>query len=984
MKHLLLLFLCFTLGTYAQEESGIDSLKQMAFGEAPDSTRVNSYLALIRHFKRNNEDSCRAYLEKLKNYGEGKNSNRALFHHYRQKAGYFGLYIKKDESAETFIYANLEEALNYAKQSEDPTLLAMAYTKLSVEKSRFGATEEALDYANQCLVISIENNLWEETAYMYSMMGEAYLYSYKMMERALQYTLKSDSIYMLMDPDHEERGFALSAIGTIYKDLGNVEEAEEYNKRALDLYKRTGNVYQQMSALASLASIERIKKNYPLAVEYIQQSIKYYSENKYLVKEAMYHIGLSEIYFEAGQMEDALWASTRAIDLNRRNEDSFGIMLSLIMKAEILNEIGRYSESYELALEANGLANEMDSYIDKEESLKLLYLASEEMGNYKQAYEFSKEHKRVNDSLTAWANIDNAKELEARYKRTQQEQEIEMLETQNELSGAKQRNQRNLFFGLGGVGALGLIVLFVLYRNRRKTLDKMVELDAAKTTFFENISHEFRTPLSLISGPLEKRLDNSSIDETDRKEFEMMQRNSNRLMGLIEQLLDISKLESKHYKLNVTEGDLTGLLKSLSASFVYAAQEKRLNYRVKVDEFEKGWFDRDAIEKIVVNLLSNAVKYSPEGGEVNFECLRQNGNLQLTIENSGKTFSEKEVDTIFERFSRRNSDEQGASHGSGVGLALVKELIVLSHGRIKAENSSDSSVKFTAVIPINKEAYAPGQLSVTVKEDHIIDRNEVDTHHLETSDIPVLLVVDDNDDIRSFVKDMFSKEYKVLEAADGEAGIISAIENIPDIIISDIMMPNINGVELCGKLKQDERTSHIPIILLTAKADDSSEFEGLETGADDYVLKPFSTRMLSTRVKNLVKSRAKLRQRYSKEVVLKPADISINDADARFIVRLKKVLDEKITEESFSVEEFSKDLHMSRMQLHRKLKALTGLSASEFLRTERLKLAYELLQNKELNINEVCYKVGFNNPSYFSKCFKEAFGILPTEYRDRL
>lgn len=983
MKQIILLFLCLTLGTYAQEEQRIDSLKQLATGSRADSVRVNSHLALIRHFKRTNEDSCRAYLEKLKTYGESENSKLALFHYYRQKAGYLGLYLQKDDSAEEFVNENLLEALKLAKELNDPALIAAGYTKLAVENSRFGLHDEAIEYGNKCLEVSLSNDLWEETAYMYSSLGEIYLYGYQMMERSLQYALKSDSIYKVHDPDHEERGFTLSSIGTIYKDLGNIEEAELYQTKALDVYKRTGNVYQEMFVLGSLASIERLKKNYSKAVEYITKSINFYRDNKYPIKEAMYHIGLAEIHMDAGQLDEALWAASQSVALNKENDHSFGVMLAMIYKAEILNKMGRFRESYDLALEANGMAFEMDSYIDMEETLKLLYLNAEQLGNYRQAYEYSKEHKRVSDTLVERTKLENTRELEAKYKRTQQEQEIAMLETQNQLSGEKQRNQRNLFIGVGVIGVLGIVVLFVLYRNRRKTVEKMVELDAAKTTFFENISHEFRTPLSLISGPLEKRLDDDNIGDSDRKEFEMMRRNSARLMELIDQLLDISKLESKHYKLNVSEGDLTGLLRSLGASFEFAAAEKRLSYRVEVDEFEKSWFDRDAMEKILVNLLANAIKYTPDKGNVNMVAKGKNGHLKLSVENSGMHFSNEELNNIFERFSRRDIDEQGTTRGSGVGLALVKELVELSNGKVKVENSSSTTVKFTVLVPITRDAYDAFEISDQLPESFVVGE-EMETDTSLSNDIPLLLVVDDNKDIRKFVSDIFSNEYRVIEASDGESGIISAIEHIPDIIISDIMMPNINGVELCAKLKQDERTSHVPVVLLTAKADEASKYEGLATGADDYVLKPFSTKILSARVRNLVHSRTKLRERYSKEVILKPSDISINDVDERFIEKVKKVLDEKITEESFTVEEFSERLHMSRMQLHRKLKALTGLSASEFLRTERLKLAASLLQNKDLNINEVCYKVGFNNPSYFSKCFKEAFGMLPTEYRDRL
>ncbi len=984
MKRLLLLLLLIPLGLIGQEEARLDSLRQLARTAAADSTRVETYITLIRHYKKSNEDSCKVYFERLKQYGEGSGSNLAWYHFYRQRAGYYGLFVEKGESSIDYINTNLTTALEYAEKLEDPGLIANTYSRLAEENSRFGLYDAAVEYANSGLAVSTENDLWEDTAYLYGGVSESYLYGYKMLEKSLEFALRSDSIYEVRGPEHEERGFTLSSIGDIYKELGNIEEAEIYQTKALNLWKKRGNTYQEMRVLGLLASIEREKKNYSKAIDYMQTSISYYRENNFPVRVAMYHIGLSEIYFEAGQIAKALEAGQTSIEMNRQNDNSFGVMLALINNAKILNDEGRYAESYDLAKEANGLAKEMDSYIDKEESLKLLYLASEKLGNYKQAYEYSKEHKRVSDTLATRANLKNTRELEARYKRAQQEQEIAVLQARNELTSARQRNQRNLFYTLGGAGVIGLVVLFVLYRNRRRTHEKLVELDAAKTTFFQNISHEFRTPLSLISGPVEKRLENTSLDETDRKEFEMIRRNSNRLMNLIDQLLDISKLEARHYQLRVAEGDLSGLLRSLAASFEYPASEKSIAFKVDIDDFGSVWFDRDAVEKIVVNLLSNAIKYTPEGGEVLMDAKLESGRMHLKIENSGSNFTQQELDSVFERFSRREMEEEGNTPGSGIGLSLVKELVTLSRGVITAENITDNRVRFGVRLPIQKDDYSGTELSG--------DRETIPEMAVQTLGVdltrdgsaPVLLVVDDNEDIREFVRDSFKKDYQVIVAEDGEAGIISAIEHIPDIIISDIMMPRIDGVELCSKLKQDIRTSHIPIVLLTAKADDASKYEGLETGADDYVMKPFSVKLLSARIRNLVESRTRLRDRYSKEVILKPTDISINSADERFVQRLQQVLDEKIGDDTFSIEEFSNELHMSRMQLHRKLKALTGLSASEFLRTERLKLAAALLQNKELNINEICFRVGFNSPSYFSKCFKESFGILPTEYRDRL
>ncbi|MBZ0326122.1 MAG: response regulator [Altibacter sp.] len=985
-KYLCLLFLS-TATFFGQDSATIDSLKQIVQEEKRhDSIISNSYVSLIKHYKRNNKDSCIGYLQKLKVYANKKESNLANYYYYKLNAGYFGLFVKEGEDAFEYISSNLKTSLEYARKCEDPSMVSKAYARLSQEYSRYGLHIEALEFAKKNVEYSTKAALWQEVAFAYGEMGEIYLKGFHMTETSLQCVLKSDSIYLANNYHGDDRGFTLKTIADIYKQLGKIDEAEAYQKKALALFVETDNELQQKSILGSLGSIERERKNYPQAIAYFEESITYFRENKWYMEEAMYHIGLSDVYFESNQLQKAIATAQTAITLNRKINNDFGVLLGLINKSRFLLAAGNYQESYKIATEAKKIADEMDSYFDKRDALELLYKSSEKLGRFEEAYNFSKEHKRVNDTLVKRQNLQQTKALEAQYKNAQQEQEITILQSQNELIAEQKRNQRNLLLAIIGLVLLGFLALFILYRNRQKTNTKLRELDTAKSTFFENISHEFRTPLSLIKGPLEKRLSSDAISEDDRNELEMIQRNSDRLMELINQLLDISKLESKHFNLTVSEGNISTLLKSIAASFNFMAKEKNIKYEVSIPNIDPVWFDRDTVEKIVVNLLSNAFKYSPEGEMVSLSVIQKEKTMELVVENSGAHFTSQELNTIFERFSRLQKDEEKFKQGSGIGLSLVKDLVSLSHGSIKAENTSASTVKFTVLLPIHKDAFDSREIvdrdEKAEKTGKSIEDNSTIASH-EGEDIPVLLVVDDNADIRAFIKASFKDRYEVIEAMDGEMGVDLAIERVPDIIISDIMMPKISGIELCENLKQDERTSHIPIILLTAKIEEESQYQGLELGADDYILKPFSIKLLESRVNNLVASRVQLQERYSKEVILRPKDISINSFDERFIEKMKAVLDDKITDDSFSVEEFSQCLNMSRMQLHRKLKALIGLSASDFLRIERLKLAAILLKNKEINVNEVCYQVGFNNPSYFAKCFKDAYGSSPSDYRTR-
>ncbi len=967
---------------YGQDSPEIDSLKQVTKEEKlHDSIISNSYASLLRHYKRNNEDSCLVYFRRLKEYADKNESDLANYHYHRLKAGYFGLFLRPNEDTYEFINNNLLKALDYSTKTGNPKLIIKIYSRLGQENVRLGRKDEALEYVKKAEKIAIEENLWQEMAYIYGQLGELYNLGFNKTEKALQFLLKSDSIYQSRNFQGDRRGSTLSYIGDVYTTFENVEEARVYQEQALALFKKSNNEYKQKFILGKLAAIESLDKNYGKAIDYMLDCISYYRDNKFLIKEGIYQTLLSDIYFESGQIEKALKAGQTAIDLNKRNNHDYGLFLALINQSKILHENKDYLKSSELALDAEVLGLALNSYSDLKQVYRLLHLNSERQGDFEKAYKYSKEHKKVSDTLIAIQNIRNAKEIEAQYKNTQQQQEITLLQSQNELVEAQKKNQRNLLFGIIGLSLIALVGVYFLFRNRQKTAKKLVELDAAKSTFFQNISHEFRTPLSLISGPIERRLEDKSIDEADRRELEMIHRNSNRLMDLINQILDISKIESKGLNVRVSSGNLSSLLKSLAASFNYKAKEKQIDFKVNVDSLEEVWFDKDAIEKITVNLLSNAFKFTPEKGSVSLKAREQNGKAFIEIENTGAHFSKAEINTIFDRFSRlENTNEE---MGSGIGLALVKELTQLSRGEVTVENSREDSVRFSVILPVEKTAFKPNEI-LSSNSSIVISNQNSESISNEVDDIPLMLVVDDNDDIRTFIKESFDKEYRIVEAIDGKKGIEVALEYIPDIIISDIMMPNVSGIELCSQLKQDERTSHIPIVLLTAKVDQESQHQGLETGADDYILKPFSVKLLGTRVKNLLKSRMQLRDRYSKEIILKPQDIAINTIDERFIEKVQEVLDENMTDDSFSIENFSVILSMSRMQLHRKLKALTGLSASEFLRTERLKLSVSLFKDASLNINEICYQSGFSSPSYFSKCFKETYGILPSEYRDSL
>ena len=550
-------------------------------------------------------------------------------------------------------------------------------------------------------------------------------------------------------------------------------------------------------------------------------------------------------------------------------------------------------------------------------------------------------------------------------------------------------NLAYVMYGLLIITALYLFYKYLQWRLQiknelefeHKEAERLKKLDEFKNRLFTNISHEFRTPLTLISDPIENQLSKPYLKEEDREELTMVKRNAGRLLNLVNQILDISKLETGNLKLSVSHDNLELLLKQLVTPFKFKAQNKQIDFTYSIDKTENVWFDKDVIEKIVLNLLSNALKYAPQNGFVRFESLIKNDHVVISVTNNGVHYSKEDLQKLFDRYYQGDKNNDGA----GIGLALVKELSILSHGNIIAHTLNDNEIQFTVTLPIERCYFKSSELGTTTaqvvenEEPNAITEESIIIEKDQLESKPLLLLVEDDDDIRLYVKSILQKDYKVIEATNGKQGVKKAYESIPDVIISDVMMPIEDGISLCNTLKQDEKTSHIPIILLTAKAGDEHEITGLKVGADAYVTKPFNKSKLLVQIENLLKIRAQLQKRYSKDFKLK--DLAVTKTEQQFLEKLYTVLNEFISTSDFNAEILSNKLYMSRMQLHRKLKAITGLSTTEFITKERLKLTLPLLKKSDATISEIAYQVGFNSPSYFSTCFKKHYNTSPDEYR---
>ena len=521
--------------------------------------------------------------------------------------------------------------------------------------------------------------------------------------------------------------------------------------------------------------------------------------------------------------------------------------------------------------------------------------------------------------------------------------------------------------------------------KKRKETEKLQELDRIKTDFFTDISHEFRTPLTLILGPMEKLMSQTQIDNV-QEQYNLIYKNARKLLSLINQLLDLSSIDAGKMSLEIENADLINFIRGILASFQLLAENKniKLEFNSSIDILEI-LFDKDKMEKIISNLLSNALKFSNNGGNITISVSKIEEDVNIIVSDNGIGISPEDIKNVFNRFYKAESS--AIQEGTGIGLALVKELVELHHGSITVKSELNKGTRFNIFLPINKELYKdfivekkqkvkfePKPLNMQKPEEKIVFENE------KTEDVPKILIVEDNIDLQRFMKENIGTQYSVFESANGMEGLEKSFELIPDLIISDIKMPEMDGIEFCEKIKKDERTSHIPIILLTARSTLENKLEGLETGADDYMTKPFKIKELQIRVSNLIEQRKKLRQRFRKEFLIEPKEIAITSSDEKFLTRILEILEHNYTNENFTADEFSKKAGLSRMQLHRKLSAVTDQSASEFIRNFRLKRAVKLLSVKKGNISEISFEVGFSNPSYFAECFKNLFGYSPSEF----
>ncbi len=788
-------------------------------------------------------------------------------------------------------------------------------------------------------------------------------------------------------------------IGDNHRLLGNDSLALSYFERALEVGQKKNHRHSKASAYMKIGELRYQQHQFDDALFYY---LKCYDTGCDVCPQITFHdalLNIGNVYLFSDDTPNARVYFQKSLDLaesannDRAKTNSFQSFAALYENQGNLNKAIQYSIlAYQLAINADYLEGQRFNA----SRLSELY---QKQNNYQQAFRYLSITNILSDSISKTNAADNLAKLETYF-------DFQNLQVQNELATtksneeiARQKLLRNFFIIGFLILAISGFLIFIGYRRKRKDnillseqkleIEKMSkkvhDADQAKLQFYTNISHEFKTPLTLILGMTEK----IKTHLHENQYVDIIRKNSFKLLQLVNHLLDLRKIDAHKMKLSVKEGNIDEFLKGIISSYESIGNQKKIKVEfVGLNKPVFGFFDFNKMEQIISNLLSNAFKYTQKNGWVKVEVLHlEDGYVTIEVSDNGIGIPENEVAHIFNRFYRViDSDNKG----TGIGLALVKELVHLHKGEIIVSSKKMEGASFSVRIPIEKRFYNENEITSEVIETGLwnnIEMLDIDDERKKTEDVGVLnpdrktiLIVEDNYDLRKFIGELFSDEYVVLEAADGAEGCLKAKEFVPDIIISDIMMPKMSGIQLVETVKNDVTTSHIPIVLLTAKNDIGSQLSSFEKGADDYISKPFDSVVLKSRVENLLRLRKQLVEKFSKQFHLQPREITIEDADQKFLQKTISIIEKHISNPGLNVDMLALELDVSRTQLYRKLKALTDYSANRFIRIIRIKRAAQILRQGQNNIAEVMDATGFSNYSYFNNCFKEYFGEFPKEY----
>ena len=951
-----------------------------------------------------------------------------------------GLYVQAIEQ--------FSKSLKIGEELGDAQLKALAYHNMGVANEEKGNYDTAIIYYNQSL--TLKESLGEDLSTGSTLMNIGIVYAKQdKYTQAQEYLMRSLAIYEKLN---EKRRLSqiLHNIGSLYKRQGNNKEAIRYFMRARKVFEELGDkrslAYSYIglgtlcvriderekalgfyvksrdlcteigdkrglaNALYGIGNIYKDRGSNDLAIQKYTESLNIFKKILDQRGEGRSLAAIGQVYMNMDHNEKALGFFFESLEIDKRIKAASGIANNLNYIGAAYRRQKKYSRSISHSLQALAMAQEIDDFSGIQGGAYSLCLCYKALGQHQKALEMHELYAQAKDSLETQKYAREVLHQQYQYEYQQkaltdslafvQQQAEQKIEYQTQLI-------RRNYLLYGAIVFALLSLLFLRYRQRRKAREKALildqqraeaqrlrELNELKTRLYNNITHEFRTPLTVIQGMTEEA--RGYFEQGDIAHFElamsMIQRNGGSLLHLINQMLDLAKLESGSLNIRYVHGDVISYLSYICESFHSYAESQNIQLTI-YKETTHLEMDHDPIRllSIVSNLLSNAIKFTPAGGKVIFHVSKENDQLQIKVQDNGRGITQEALPHVFDRFFQ--VDQKQHTDGTGIGMALVKELCQAMGGEVSVESQAGKGSTFRLLLPIRKTAQAivakgdKEEIKKQVLPFTEITQSRTHTHPPEAEAMPLVLIVEDNPDVQHYLQQCLYGNFRCIIANDGQEGIEQALAEVPDLIVSDVMMPRKDGFELCETLKQDPRTSHIPIIILTARASVEDRVAGLRKGADSYLAKPFNREELRVSIRNLIALRQSLQQRYAggdiSLSVSAEADLDIKMEDT-FVIRIRDYVLAQLDNSDLSIEAICVEIGMSRTQLHRKLKALTGLSASRYVRSIRLSEARKLLLQPELSISDIAYQCGFSDPAYFSRVFSKAFGESPTKFREEL
>ncbi len=973
----------FLSSSHAQKSTRADSLLNELNQAKEDTNQVNILIGLSAFYLHVEVDKSLEYATEAGALSERLNYDRGIIRSLR----YTGLnHLERNDFSTAKAY--YEKGLQLSKEKGFGDLSVKFLNNLGVLLSINREYEEAkkaflevLDIGDLDAKSSACNNL----AIGYKSQGK-YQLALSFYFKALHYQDSVESIRTYSS------AVILNNIANIYLDQKEYEKSHEYFAQALAINRSVANKRGMAQVLFGMGVTYSEERSNETALAYLDSSRTLALELNDFKRIARNNREIAEVFINEDKPDTALVLLREGVEIIN-NKDG-----SQVLKATIHYYIAEASLM-------KGLLNTAEEYINystavfkvkkEKELLREAYELSSEIqaskGDYKGALAEYRKMYLLQDSLERDKYAQKVAEIGTIYETQEKEQKIKeqkqaiaILSRESEIAFL----WRNLLIVIIILLVFGSFFIYYLFRSRNKRKQLLLEsqetinenlrqLSEIKSRFFTNISHEFRTPITLIKGPIDDMLRNGE-EKLPRAKAEMIHRHADYLQRLVNQLLDLSRLDAGSLVLEPGNGDLYAFLRALGSAFHSHAREHKITYILSIPKGSlDASFDQDKLEKIIYNLLSNAFKHAEE--IVKFHAVWEDGKLCIHVSDDGKGIPEAEIEKIFDRFYQIDISETREHEGTGIGLALTKELVELMKGEIhvKSVSGKDTTFSIALTIPTIDEPTIIEEMTPPLA---IPEKESIPEGYPSNSEKPLVLLVEDNGDMRQYISEHLNDHYRIIEAADGQAGLDAALKEVPDLIITDLMMPKLDGTILCERLKHDERTSHIPIVMLTAKADQKNKIKGLKTGADDYLVKPFDQQELLARVDNLIKQRAQLRERFGRQINQEPRRFTVSSIDEKFLEKMIEQIERNISNASFSVPELQESLLMSKAQLHRKVKALTNYAPGEFIRNYRLKRAAQIIEQKGDNITQVAYSVGFNSMSYFAKCFRELYGVRPSEF----